>query len=835
MIRFFLTLLNTLLFIAFVNSQTNCSIKNLKATALPCSFDKKFSVKIQFEVENQGNLGFKIQGNGKIYGSYSYDDLPIIIEGLEGNCETPYEFVVRDIAQPVCAAEYNLGKICCDGSCELNIINAHVSECFDNDRYKLGFDIFATGTKKVGFDLFANNNHVGFYKYNQLPITNISLASSANPFETIVACESDNLQCCDTMLLASPCNCNIHNIRSQVIECSAENQSYYLRINFDHNKTSDSFLIGGSSVLHGTFAYADLPVFIGPFNFGDEIGELLIADKTDIFCFGAFEPKVVEKCTHCEIKELSASVTACNEDGELYVKLKFIALNPGVNGFTIRGNGTVYGQHYNYSDGIYYIGPLVPNCSQNYEFVIIDNANPACKNEILFNEKLCCKDCSLSQMVVTPICGGEFNRVKVQYEGSTDADSMYVLINNVIVKKISSTENPFTLFYEFIEGTVYKLSIISAEDESCKLVKEFKFLCEGEGDCGFSNVNFLLTECNEENQFYVKLKFTPTGQHSNKFKVNVNGKIFGPYEYGNDLYEIGPVPHTCEGIRIELFDVEFTNCKFVKEFDEDKCCNGEEGCNIGEYKFETICFEGKIIGLTALVEGKEGQAFDLYLAGNLIGRYKYSSIPFIINKNLEKGFIAIKIVDAVNTSCIVQFQMFLNCDNCSINNFSAKGVDCTEHTAHFIVNFNYNNNPSDSFYLQINDDVFGPYGYNELPVIPDKYYDPAGDLYYNFKILDAEKNCGLIINVLYIDCLSSSIDTPDEDFVLIYGSQGKANIVLKDYTTTAIEVFTLDGKKIMNKINLTGKNTEVVLPSGQLFFIKVYDQQRSVTKLISTF
>lgn len=835
MIRIFLTLLNTLVFMAFVNSQTNCTIKNLKATALPCSIDKKFTVKIQFDIENQGNQGFKILGNGKVYGSYSYDDLPIIIEGLAGNCETSYEFVVRDIAHEDCSAEYNLGKICCDGSCELNIINAHLSECIDNDRYKLGFDIFKSGTKNIGFDLYANDNHVGFYKYNQLPLSDISITSSSSPLETLVACENDNQQCCDTLYLASPCNCNIHNIRSQVIECSVENQSYYLRINFDHNKTNDSFLIGGSSILHGTFAYADLPVFIGPFTFGDEIGELLIADKTDIFCFGAFEPKVVEKCSHCEIKELSASITECNEDGELYVKLKFIAINPGVNGFTIRGNGTVYGQNYNYNDGIYYIGPFAPNCSQNYEFVIIDNANNACKNEIVFNEKLCCTDCNLSQLVITPLCDAEHKSIKVQYEGSANSDSIYVLINNDIIKKIPSTENPFTLFYEFVEGTVYKLSIISADDESCKLVKEFKYLCEGEGDCAFSNVNFLLTECNEENQFYVKLKFTPTGQHSNKFKVNINGKVFGPYEYGNELYEIGPIPHTCEGIRIELFDVEFTNCKFVKEFDEDKCCDGEEGCNIGDYKFETICFEGKIIGLTALVDGKEGEAFNLYLAGNLIGKYKYSEIPFIINKNLEKGFLSIKIVDVVNPSCIVQFQIFLNCDNCSISNFSAKGVECTDHTAHFIVNFSYNNNPSDSFYLQINDDVFGPYGYNELPVVPDKIYNPGADITYNFKILDKEKNCGLIINVPFIDCLSSNVDITNEDFVKIYGSHGKANIILEEFGDALLEVFTLDGKKVINQIKLTSNNTEIELVESKLFFIKVSNKERSITKLISTF
>ena len=83
--------------------------------------------------------------------------------------------------------------------------------------------------------------------------------------------------------------------------------------------------------------------------------------------------------------------------------------------------------------------------------------------------------------------------------------------------------------------------------------------------------------------------------------------------------------------------------------------------------------------------------------------------------------------------------------------------------------------------------------------------------------------------------MSSNIDTPNKDFVKIYGSHGKAHIVLEEFGEVVLDVFNLDGKKVINQVKLTSNTTEIDLTMSKLFFIKVSNKERSITKMISTF
>ena len=77
-------------------SQVECKIENLAVEVLPCNAQQKFAVVINFTPVNPAADKFKVQGNGINHGTFSHADLPITIDGLPGNCTTPYEFVIRD-------------------------------------------------------------------------------------------------------------------------------------------------------------------------------------------------------------------------------------------------------------------------------------------------------------------------------------------------------------------------------------------------------------------------------------------------------------------------------------------------------------------------------------------------------------------------------------------------------------------------------------------------------------------------------------------------------------------------------------------------------------------
>ncbi|MFM2394844.1 MAG: hypothetical protein RLZZ546_2827, partial [Bacteroidota bacterium] len=263
MMKSILILINLTFFLSSIYSQ-DCKIYDLNVEKLECNANKKFAVKINFKHLNTGNSGFKIQGNGKIYGTFSYDKLPIIIDGLEGNCSTPYEFVVRDINNPVCSDFIEFGKVCCEtNECMVKIINLEKSKCTDNNQYKVKFDIIASEPlNNNGFDVFINKKFKKYVKSNELPV-NVLEIQSINDFDTLVVCKNDKPNCCDTIYIKNQCTCFIEDIRYETVDCG--NASYFLNINFSHGVNSDSFLIGGSSNLYGKFSYNDLPATIGPF------------------------------------------------------------------------------------------------------------------------------------------------------------------------------------------------------------------------------------------------------------------------------------------------------------------------------------------------------------------------------------------------------------------------------------------------------------------------------------------------------------------------------------------------------------------------------------------
>ncbi|MEL6924833.1 MAG: T9SS type A sorting domain-containing protein, partial [Bacteroidota bacterium] len=81
---------------------TDCKIFNVSAEASECDDDGTFDVLIDFDYLEVGDDKFGIKGNDGDYGSYSYEDLPVLLEGIEGDGESLLEFVVYDLSHPNC-------------------------------------------------------------------------------------------------------------------------------------------------------------------------------------------------------------------------------------------------------------------------------------------------------------------------------------------------------------------------------------------------------------------------------------------------------------------------------------------------------------------------------------------------------------------------------------------------------------------------------------------------------------------------------------------------------------------------------------------------------------
>lgn len=101
----------------------SCFIGEISATSSDCNNDNQFSVTIDFDYDNT-SYQFSVVGNGMDYGLFNYSDLPIIIEGFLGDCETEYEFMAHDINTNNCTNFVGLDPVCCDDDqCQMTTLD----------------------------------------------------------------------------------------------------------------------------------------------------------------------------------------------------------------------------------------------------------------------------------------------------------------------------------------------------------------------------------------------------------------------------------------------------------------------------------------------------------------------------------------------------------------------------------------------------------------------------------------------------------------------------------------------------------------------------------------
>jgi hypothetical protein len=815
-------------------SQVECKIENLAVEVLPCNAQQKFAVVINFTPVNPAADKFKVQGNGINHGTFSYADLPITIDGLPGNCTTPYEFVIRDLEKPECSAVYNLGKICCTTSnCEVQVINLIQKECLENEIYKINFDVLPPTPGSLGFDVFLNGNFHSFHKYADTPVENLVIPNHGQDFDTLVVCNNDNTLCCDTLILSNKCSCFIENARSQVIECNANEGKYFLRLNFDHGTQSDSFLIGGASVLYGTFAYKNLPVFIGPLSFSNAPLDLLIADKNDVFCFGGLTQGPVQECNGCNIRDAAYEVLPCNAQGKIYIKFKFKTTNPGVKGFVVRGNGVIYGQ-YKYGEDYYYLGPITPDCSKNYEFVIVDNTNNSCSVNLANNVKLCCGACEIGALTIDEKCDQNSPAISLQFDkAGVPDDSVAVYVNGTLVGKFKKGADPLMINYPFVEDVSYAVKVIAFKTEGCFRLAEFTYNCNTSEPCAFKEPQIELSECNGDNLFKIFIKFIASGPHSDHFNVTVNDQNFGPFTYGMTSYTIGPIHMACHGIRIVLRDAVNESCKLVIEKDVNKCC--EEECELSPGQPEAICFEEKIIGVKMSVNGKADQHYKVLMDGAELGTFAYSPIPVLFNvPPRAPGKITLKFVDVNDPTCFVVKEYYLNCQNCAVKEVTAKPVDCTASSFKWEINFDVVNSYSDSFNIFINNIKIGRYHVNQLPIVSPSY-NKGNNQAYTFKIFDAANEaCRTVIELPSPNCEQTATNDVFLKDIEVKTANGALSVILKtDLPDCFASVYALDGKTILQpKKLILGENNLYQTTNPVLVALTLSTETGPTTKLI---
>ncbi|MEZ4984925.1 MAG: hypothetical protein R2795_07810 [Saprospiraceae bacterium] len=243
----------------------DCQITNATVSVLPCQEDL-FSILIDVEGQFLGEQ-FTLVGNGVNYGTFSYDALPITIDGFLGDGQSVYELGIIDLQNPNCTYWTSFAAPNCL-PCDIRDLTYEI-ECTE-DFYTLTLDFIVENPQSDGFRLFIGDVDLGPIGYHELPLHLEELNFGfSDPILHVEDLNDPN--CGATVPFDLPC-CNLGTALNaiQVGTCE-DNGSFYLTIgNFNSFNTSDTLLIdyapAGSNIIQTVaVAYADLPTTIEAF------------------------------------------------------------------------------------------------------------------------------------------------------------------------------------------------------------------------------------------------------------------------------------------------------------------------------------------------------------------------------------------------------------------------------------------------------------------------------------------------------------------------------------------------------------------------------------------
>ncbi len=572
--------------------EDSCHISEFFIEMDECNDDGFFDVALEFIVSNPTSNGFTVFGDGNNYGSFEYGQTYYTVGPFEGDCQSVYEFIVVDNENQECSSNYLfLGPICCDQEeCSINDLQVTPIECIEDNFYSVSIDFHHSGATNDFFDVIVENEIIGFYALQDLPVV-LNYPASGNEFDFLSICINDNSDCCGMAEFeALDCNgnsgeCAIFEVFAEAYECS-EDGNFLVDIAFNvQNGSQEGFEIRGNGIGYGEFHYGEDFYTIGPLD-GDceTIYEFIVIDLIDSSCFGEYvfeEPICCDDGESCVIFETFAEAHGCDENGNFLVDIEFEVLNPSAANFEIIANGQSYGT-FQYGDNYYTFGPLEGDCQTTYEIAIIDLEDQSCIGIFEFEEPICCDDgetCAIFETFAEAHeCDEDGNfHIDIAFDVFNGSDEGFQIIaNEMSFGEYQYGENYYT--FGPLTGdceTIYEIEIIDLQNSECAGVFEFDepICCEENDLCQIDNIEAEIINCDStEGVFFLSISFDYQNNLSPFFSITGNGQEYGAFGYGQENYTLGPLLADGETeYEFVISDLENNDCNAFIEFGTVDC------------------------------------------------------------------------------------------------------------------------------------------------------------------------------------------------------------------------------------------------------------------------
>ncbi len=632
-----------------------CNITDVVATANDCNSDGTFNVDITFEVVNPGAQGFTIQGNGTNYGTFPYGESLYTLEGINGDCETIYEFIIIDIENNDCSEETGfIEVICCDiEPCAFSDLTIEQG-CEPFSGYVIDFNV--SGNSSELFDLFIDQMYLGTFAYADLPI----ISDFGNPvfddeIVDVLVTDSDNPGC--TISLSQVdigCEelCTLTNLLVELHPC--DDGTFFIDFEFDANFTGGtSFNLQGNGNLYGTYEYGETFYTAGPFT-GDceTIYEFVIVDTNAPDCqsntIELLEPVC---CDECNISNVSIDLIECNSE-ELQFILNFDFTGTSNTLFDVFSREGLFGT-FTLADLPLTISGF-PNTGNQFEFInICINDNDDCCQEFewdlgeCFDEMLCDIDNINIEMID---CNSEEMSFVLDFDFENTSNASFdVFSRDGLFNSYNFVDLPITIADFPNTGNQFEFIRVCENDNAdcCEELEWDLGDCYEVEECSITITNIEFLECTFNNIWWIiSAEATNAGS---TFSVLSGGNTYGPFNYADSPITLQmPLQANNDQYNFTVIDNDLMDCQSQQNttfLEVDCVTSSEEILDNDSYTFinHKLYIDSKITVTKLTVYNVIGQRVDYSYNTNDISLEKLSHGIYLVAINYSNKQKVIKV------------------------------------------------------------------------------------------------------------------------------------------------------------------------------------------------
>ncbi len=536
--------------------------------------------------------------NDEFVGNFPYDQEDWLFGPVTLDGETPLVLSILDSENETCPASLNFGTPNpCENTpdCQINIPFVEVGACDADGQFFVGFEMLPIEGEGT-VEITGNGQNYGTYAYN-LPFYNVGPfdGTETATYELIVT-DTDNPDCVQILTFASAnCNaeeCNMSLTFDEYANCFGDNLFYVIVSVTNANVEEGSFTFIGNGEVYGSEEYGAGSYAVGPFlGNGDVTYELIAVDNMDETC--SVELTFLgQDCfdePECDLEISFVEIYECNEAAEFDFDFGVTGLEVGDQFYAqITGQSEVL---FTFAEGTFTHGSVLGDGS-NYGLTVYPAGQAECSVSVEIEAQNCLDNFP---------CG--FENISTEYNGCSDDGAYFYTLD---FTPINTTNDFFDLiingetsFYTYAdlpieivfppseEGTAGFTICDNDSPDCCQEIFIDLPECEP-GTCNLNVTEYTLTDCDEIGNFYVNFSLESENTDSEVFYAFYNGTSYGPFEFGQSTYQIGPL----DGFETAVFEIDIlvesnADCFAQIVFDSANCGDIED-CSLDIPEFSLI-------------------------------------------------------------------------------------------------------------------------------------------------------------------------------------------------------------------------------------------------------